>query len=176
MQPKAQRRKDPRGGLTASGRKYFREKEGSQLKPGVRGPADTPEKQRRKGSFLRRMFTHPRGPMMKDGKPTRLALSAHAWGEPVPRTMAAAKRLAKKGEALLAKYAKGAKKPHGKPSPRKTTKNSLVGNINKRKHAGKSRPKIRTTISKKAYKEMESGWPRSRRKTALKTHAGRRKA
>ncbi len=41
-----------------------------------------------------------------------------------------------------------------------TTKNSLVGNINKRKRAGKSRPKSRSTVSKKAYGAMEKGWPK----------------
>jgi hypothetical protein len=96
--------KDPRGGLTAAGRKAFARKEGSHLRPGVKGPADTPEKMKRKGSFLTRHFTHPRGPMMKDGEPTRLALSAHAWGEPVPKTMAAAGRLAVKGRRLLERY------------------------------------------------------------------------
>jgi Domain of unknown function (DUF6321) len=97
-------RKDPKGGLTAAGRKYFKKKEGARLKPGVTGAADTPEKMRRKGSFLRRHFAHPRGPMMKNGKPTRLALSAHAWGEAVPKTAAGAKKLAAKGAALLKKY------------------------------------------------------------------------
>jgi hypothetical protein len=96
--------KDPSGGLTAAGRKAFARKEGSHLRPGVKGPADTPEKMKRKGSFLTRHFTHPRGPMMKDGEPTRLALSAHAWGEPVPKTMAAAGRLAAKGRRLLERY------------------------------------------------------------------------
>jgi hypothetical protein len=97
--------KDPKGGLTAAGRAEFKRKEGSHLKPGVKGPADTPEKMRRKGSFLRRHFANPRGPMVDDnGKPTRLALSAHAWGEPVPKTMAAAKKLAAKGTRLLERY------------------------------------------------------------------------
>jgi hypothetical protein len=31
-------------------------------------------------------------------------LSAHAWGEPVPKTVAAARRIAAKGERLLARY------------------------------------------------------------------------
>ena len=96
--------KDPKGGLTAEGREFYRRKEGAHLKPGVKGAADTPEKMRRKGSFLTRHFTHPRGPMVKDGKPTRLALSAHAWGEPVPKTDAAAKKLAAKGRQLLQRY------------------------------------------------------------------------
>lgn len=37
-------------------------------------------------------------------------------------------------------------------------KNSLVGNINKRKKAGTSRPKSKTTISKKAYAQLKKGW------------------
>lgn len=106
--------KDPQGGLTAEGRRYFARKEGAKLKPGVKGPADTPEKMRRKGSFLRRHFANPRGPLKNpSGEPTRLALSAHAWGESVPKTLAAARRLAAKGTRLLERYAKAkaAKKP-----------------------------------------------------------------
>jgi hypothetical protein len=37
-------------------------------------------------------------------------------------------------------------------------KNSLVGNINKRKKAGTSRPKSKSTVSKKAYAQMKKGW------------------
>ncbi len=104
--------KDPKGGLTAAGRKAFAEKEGAHLKPGVQGPANTPEKMVRKGSFLRRHFANPQGPMERDGEPTRLALSAHAWGEPVPHSDADAKKLAEKGSELLEQYheAKGDKK------------------------------------------------------------------
>ena len=115
--------KDPKGGLTAAGRAWFNKKEGSHLKPGVTGAADTPEKMKRKGSFLTRHFTHPRGPMVDDkGEPTRLALSAHAWGEPVPKTMAAAKKLAAKGRKLLEKYqaTKAKKAPAKKASAKKT--------------------------------------------------------
>ena len=36
--------KDPNGGLTAAGRAAYKAKDGSNLKPGVQGPADTPEK------------------------------------------------------------------------------------------------------------------------------------
>jgi Domain of unknown function (DUF6321) len=96
--------RNPAGGLTAAGREFYRKTQGSNLKPGVKGAADTPEKMKRKGSFLTRHFTHPRGPMTKDGKPTRLALSAQAWGESVPKTEAAAHKLAAKGRALLKKY------------------------------------------------------------------------
>ena len=97
--------KDPKGGLTAKGRAYFAETEGAHLRPGVQGPADTPEKMLRKGSFLRRHFANPRGPMKDDkGEPTRLALSAHAWGEPVPQDTADAKKLADEGHELLEEY------------------------------------------------------------------------
>ena len=96
--------KDPKGGLTAKGREFFAKRDGSHLKAGVI-TAHTPEEMKRKGSFLVRTFTHPRGPMLDDkGAPTRLALSAHAWGEPVPKTVSAAHKLAAKGHTLLAKF------------------------------------------------------------------------
>jgi hypothetical protein len=63
----------------------------------VKGKVGTPEKQKRKGNFLRRHFADPRGAMVKDGEPSRLALSAHAWGEPVLKTMADAAKLAGRG-------------------------------------------------------------------------------
>jgi hypothetical protein len=96
---------DPEGGLTAAGRRYFKRKEGADLKPGVKGAADTPEKMRRKGSFLTRFYTNPSGPLTKDdGEPTRLALAARAWGEPAPTNSSAAARLAAKGRNLLKRY------------------------------------------------------------------------
>ena len=98
--------KNPKGGLTAAGRAHFKQTEGANLKPGVKGPADTPEKMRRKGSFLTRFFTNPSGPMKKpNGEPTRLALSAAAWGEPVPQNAQDAAALAAKGRRLLDRYA-----------------------------------------------------------------------
>lgn len=102
---KRPRIKDPKGGLTAAGRAYFKRKEGANLKPGVKGPANTPEKMRRKGSFLTRFFTNPSGPMKDEkGRATRLALSAAAWGEPVPQDMEDARKLAAKGRRLLERY------------------------------------------------------------------------
>ena len=99
------RLKDPKGGLTAAGRRHFKQTEGANLKPGVKGPANTPEKMRRKGSFLTRFFTNPSGPMKDEkGRPTRLALSAAAWGEPVPQDMQDAAKLAAKGRRLLERY------------------------------------------------------------------------
>lgn len=103
--------RDPKGGLTAAGRAYFKRKEGANLKPGVKGAADTPEKMRRKGSFLTRFYTNPSGPMVRpNGKPSRLALAAAAWGEPIPKTSEDARRLAAKGRRMLAAYERSKKK------------------------------------------------------------------
>lgn len=103
--------RDPDGGLTAAGRAHFKRTEGANLKPGVKGPADTPTKMRRKGSFLTRFFTNPSGPLKDSkGRPTRLALSARAWGEPVPSTAQDAAELAAKGRRLLERYGKTKKK------------------------------------------------------------------
>ena len=111
--------KDPKGGLTAAGRAAFAKSEGAHLKPGVKGRVDTPEKMKRKGSFLRRHFANLRGPLQDEaGKPTRLALSAHAWGEPVPKTLTAARKLALKGTRLLTRYARTKLKSKAKPSSR----------------------------------------------------------
>lgn len=37
-------------------------------------------------------------------------------------------------------------------------KNSLVNNINAKKKKGTSRPKKKSTVSKKAYSDMKQGW------------------
>lgn len=101
--------KDPKGGLTAAGRKFYNEQTGGHLKPGVKGVADTAEKKKRKGSFLTRHFTTPPGPVVKDGVPTRQALQAAAWGEPVPKTEEDEKKLAEKGRQLLEEAKAGPK-------------------------------------------------------------------
>lgn len=102
--------KDPRGGLTAAGREYFRRTEGAHLKPGVKKAMRdmTPDELRRKGSWAVRFYGRAQLPPLRDpaGRPTRFALTAAAWGEPVPKTVAAARRIAAKGERLLAAYRK----------------------------------------------------------------------
>ncbi|WFU75858.1 DUF6321 domain-containing protein [Bradyrhizobium sp. CB2312] len=102
------REKDPRGGLTAAGRKAFARKQGAHLRPGVTKKESemTPQEMRRKGSWAVRFYGRAKLPPLVDakGEPTRHALSAHAWGEPVPKTVAAARRIAAKGERLLARY------------------------------------------------------------------------
>ncbi|WFU53532.1 DUF6321 domain-containing protein [Bradyrhizobium pachyrhizi] len=108
------REKDPRGGLTAAGRKAFAEKQGAHLKPGVMKKESemTPQDMRRKGSWAVRFYGRKKLPPLVDdrGRPTRHALSAHAWGEPVPKTVAAARRIAAKGERLLQRYKRARQK------------------------------------------------------------------
>jgi hypothetical protein len=53
-----------------------------------------------------------------------------------------------------------------KTKKKRKKKNSLVENINRRKRAGTSRPKARSTVSRDAYERMQEGWPRSSRAKA----------
>ena len=99
--------KDPKGGLTAAGRKAYNDATGGHLQAGVKGEPKNAEEKKRKGSFLTRHFTTPPGPVVKDGEPTRQALQAAAWGEPVPKTEAEEKKLAAKGRKLLAEAKTG---------------------------------------------------------------------
>ena len=67
--------KNPKGGLTAKGRAYFKRKEGANLKPPVRKGTNP-----RRVSFAAR-FSGMKGPMKdKKGKPTRKALALKKWG------------------------------------------------------------------------------------------------
>jgi hypothetical protein len=120
--------KDPKGGLTAAGRAHFNRTEGSNLKPGVKGAADTPEKMRRKGSFLTRFFTNPSGPMVDEkGRATRLALSAAAWGERVPKNAEDAAKLAAKGKRLLERYQNTKKKDDSESVEEKQLQGQTIG-------------------------------------------------
>lgn len=105
------RTKDPHGGLTAAGREEFRRKGGAHLRPGVKKAMRdmTPTEMRRKGSWAVRFYGRSSLPPLVDdaGRPTRFALTAAAWGEPVPKTVAAARKIAEKGRRLLAAYERG---------------------------------------------------------------------
>lgn len=108
-------RKDPKGGLTAAGRAYFKKKDGAHLKPGVTKKMSemTPDDMKRKGSWAVRFYGRKgKLPPLKDknGEPTRFALTAAAWGEPVPKTITAARKIAAKGERLLEKARKAKEK------------------------------------------------------------------
>ena len=71
--------KNPRGGLTSSGRSRYNRATGSKLRPPVRTRPDRLSEYRRKGSFLVRMGSS-KGQLFKGGKKTRLKLSLEAWG------------------------------------------------------------------------------------------------
>lgn len=137
--PSLSRGKDPKGGLNAEGRKFYKQAEGLRLRPGVKGKADTPEKMVRKGSFLRRHFANPQGPVKDaEGQPTRQALEAAAWGEPVPRNTADERKLAAKGKKLLDRYhaiKEGAKEQ--KKAKATTGRKSSKVTANKQKSATK---------------------------------------
>lgn len=67
--------KNPKGGLTEAGRKYFERKEGGNLQAPVKSGTNP-----RRISFAAR-FAGMKGPLVdENGKPTRLKLALKAWG------------------------------------------------------------------------------------------------
>ena len=67
--------KSKTGGLTAAGRKYFKRKEGANLKAPVKSGVNP-----RRVSFAAR-FAGMKGPMKDEkGRPTRKALALRKWG------------------------------------------------------------------------------------------------
>ena len=71
----AKRYQNPSGGLNEAGRKYFKRKEGANLKAPVKS-GDNP----RRASFLARMAGNDGPERDEKGRPTRLLLSLRAWG------------------------------------------------------------------------------------------------
>jgi hypothetical protein len=71
----AKRYQNPGGGLNEAGRKYFKRKEGANLKSPVKS-GDNP----RRASFLARMAGNDGPERDEKGRPTRLLLSLRAWG------------------------------------------------------------------------------------------------
>lgn len=71
----AKKYQNPKGGLNAAGRAYFKRTEGSNLKAPVKS-GDNP----RRASFLSRMAGNSGPERDSKGKPTRLLLSLRAWG------------------------------------------------------------------------------------------------
>ena len=72
--------KSKTGGLTAAGRRYFKAKEGANLKPPVTGKVKRGSKAAgRRKSFCARM-SGVKGPMKDSkGRPTRKALALRKW-------------------------------------------------------------------------------------------------
>ena len=54
-------------------------------------------------------------------------------------------------------------------------KRGLYANINRRKRLGISRPKSKSTISAKAYRNMKAGFPNSKKNKAKRKRKARRK-
>jgi hypothetical protein len=74
----AKKHQDPKGGLNAAGRAFYKKTEGADLKPPAPNPKTKKDAGRRK-SFCARMGG-VKGPMKDEkGKPTRKALSLRAW-------------------------------------------------------------------------------------------------
>jgi len=71
----AKKYQNPKGGLNAAGRAYFKRTEGSNLKAPVKS-GDNP----RRASFLSRMAGNSGPERDSKGRPTRLLLSLRAWG------------------------------------------------------------------------------------------------
>ncbi len=72
--------KNPKGGLTSSGRTRYNRATGSNLRPPVKDRPNRLSEYRRKGSFLVRMGSS-QGRLYDDkGRKTRLKLSLEAWG------------------------------------------------------------------------------------------------
>lgn len=72
---------NPKGGLNAKGREYFKRTEGANLKPPVsaKEAAKSPKAAGRRKSFCARMGGMP-GPMKDEkGRPTRKALALRKW-------------------------------------------------------------------------------------------------
>ena len=72
---------NPKGGLNAKGRAYFKRTEGSDLKPPVsaKEAAKSPKAAGRRKSFCARMGG-VKGPMKDEkGRPTRKALALKKW-------------------------------------------------------------------------------------------------
>ncbi len=71
----AKRFQNPKGGLNAAGRAFFKRTTGANLKAPVKS-GDNP----RRASFLARMGNMKGRERDDKGKPTRLLLSLRAWG------------------------------------------------------------------------------------------------
>ena len=75
----AKRYQNKTGGLNEAGRKYFKRTTGANLKRPVTGKAPKGSKAAaRRASFCARMGG-VKGPMVKNGKPTRKALALRKW-------------------------------------------------------------------------------------------------
>lgn len=81
--------KDPSGGLTAKGRRFYNQSTGSNLKPGVKDYSSASHADKQRWTNWASRFTKTPRPLTdKQGRPTRYALMFQAWGEPIPKSTA----------------------------------------------------------------------------------------
>lgn len=80
---------DPKGGLSSEGRKKFKEKDGSNLKPGVKSYSSASEADKKRWiSWASRFAGNPQPLKKPNGDPTNYALMFQAWGEKIPTSSA----------------------------------------------------------------------------------------
>jgi len=93
--------KNKKGGLSAYGRKYFKKKFGNNLKAGVKKIKNKKDKIRW-ARWAVRFYNRKKIPkLVKNGKLTRYAIMAHAWGVKPPRTIKEARKIGKRGHTIL---------------------------------------------------------------------------
>ena len=94
--------KNPKGGLTQAGRDYYKRTQGSKLKAGVKNysKASESDKKRWVRWALRFAGRSDIPPLKKpNGEPTRFALMFAAWGEPIPTSVEAVRKVYRKAKA-----------------------------------------------------------------------------
>lgn len=95
--------KNPKGGLSASGRERINRETGSNLKPGVKNYSEASDSDKRRWiSWASRHYgPEARKKPYKDenGEPTRHALQANAWGTTVPKNQSDAAKIYQKAQA-----------------------------------------------------------------------------
>lgn len=94
--------KDPKGGLSASGRARINRETGSNLKPGVKNYSEASESDKRRWISWASRHYGPEArkkPYVDDnGDPTRHALQARAWGTSIPKNQADAAKIYQKAQ------------------------------------------------------------------------------
>lgn len=98
--------------------------------------------------------------LVKKAAPKK-AVAKKPVGRPAKKaTVAPKKAVAKKAVGRPSKKAAVAPKKAAKGAKKNKlgVKNSLVNNINAKKEKGTAKPKSKSSVSKKAYKELETNW------------------
>ena len=89
---------------------------------------------------------------------------AKATKKAAPKKTATKKTTSKKAAPKKASSKKAAPKKGTAQKNKNGVKNSLVNNINAKKKKGTSKPRSKSTISKKAYDDMENNWGEKKKK------------